>query len=391
MPSAILDLDVEQLPPRISVPARYRHALLLLRWRGKPIGQVTLSVHQGSIGGAHLRESVVDAVGDQVLSQLLGQYLGTQTYAPPLAIPVTVAVCTRDRSDDLDRCLTALQLLPADGQEILVVDSASRTDATTRVCDAHGVRYVREERPGLDRARNRALIEAQTPIVAFTDDDAAPDPGWLRALCRHFNDPRTLAVTGLTMPLELETEAQEWFERTNALGRGFVRRRFDGTVHNALLVARIGAGANQAFRRDVLDLVGPFDEALDAGTPTRSGGDHDMYTRILAAGYTIVYEPEALSWHRHRREWHELRSTIYGYGVGVYAYLTGQLLRRESNAPRIALGWLRVQIPALLRSMLRRPGRVPLDLILAELAGCAVGPFAYFRSRRLVEATVRRP
>jgi GT2 family glycosyltransferase len=389
MPSAILDLDVEQLPPRITVPARYRHAFLLLRWRGKPIGQVTLRVQQGSIAGTHLRDAVLDAVSDQIIAQLVGQYLGTAQRAGPPPTAVTVAVCTRDRPEDLDRCLTALGLLPADGQEILVVDSASRTEATARVCNAHAVRYVREERPGLDRARNRALMEAQTPIVAFTDDDAAPDPGWLRALCRHFDDPRTLAVTGLTLPLELETEAQEWFERTNALGRGFLRRRFDGTEHNALHVAEIGAGANQAFRRDVLDLVGPFDEALDAGTLTRSGGDHDMYTRILAAGYTIVYEPEALSWHRHRREWHELRSTIYGYGVGVYAYLTGQLLRRESHAPLVALGWLRTQIRALLRSILRRPRHLPLDLILAELAGCAVGPFAYFRSRRRVGVPVR--
>lgn len=390
MPSAILDLDVEHLPTSISVPERYREARVLIRWRGKPIGQATLPVTHGHIPGTLLREALLDGLSDQILAQLLDQYLGPVERAP-LGVPAaTIAVCTRDRADDLDRCLTALSRLHADGQEILVVDSASRSDATARVCAAHGVRCVREDVPGLDRARNRALREARTPIVAFTDDDAAPDAGWLRALCRNFDDPRVLAVTGLTMPLELETKAQEWFERTNALGRGFVGRSYDGTEHNALLVARIGAGANQAFRKEVLDLVGPFDEALDAGTPTRSGGDYDMYTRILAAGYTIVYEPEALSWHRHRREWSELRSAIFGYGVGVYAYLTGQLLRRESSAPRIALGWLRVQIPALVRSLLRRPGRIPLDLIVAELAGCAVGPFAYLRSRRLVAASVRR-
>jgi cellulose synthase/poly-beta-1,6-N-acetylglucosamine synthase-like glycosyltransferase len=389
MPSAILDLDVEHLPPAVSVPERYRHALILMRWRGKPLGQVTLRVAHGCIAGGVLRDAVLDTVSDQIVAQLAARYLGIPERAAPCARAVTVAVCTRDRADDLDRCLTALRQLPDDGQEILVVDSASRSDATARMCAVHGVRCVREERPGLDRARNRALREARAPIVAFTDDDAAPDRGWLRALCRHFDDPRVLGVTGLTMPLELETEAQEWFERTNALGRGFLRRRFDGSEHNALLVARIGAGANQALRKDVLALVGPFDEALDAGTPTRSGGDHDMYSRILAAGYTIVYDPEALSWHRHRREWRELRDTVFGYGVGVYAYLTAQLLRREANAPRVALGWLRVQIPALLRSLLRRPGHIPLDLLLAELAGCALGPLAYLRSRRRLAAGVR--
>jgi hypothetical protein len=197
-------------------------------------------------------------------------------------------------------------------------------------------------------------------------------------------------VTGLTLPLELETEAQEWFEKTNTMARGFVRRSYDGTAHNVLLVARIGAGANQAFRRDLLELVSPFDEALDAGTPTHSGGDHDMYTRILAAGYTIVYEPEALSWHRHRRSWRELLRAVYGYGVGVYAYWTGQLLRREVMVPRVALGWFRVQLAGLIRSLLRRPGATPLDVVFAELLGCVVGPFAYARSRRLLRRANRQ-
>jgi len=391
MPTAILDADVEHLPTSLSVAERYSHALLLLRWRGIPLGQVTVALRNGCLTGAALRHAVLRSVAEPILERLVDRHLGIPRSASENDGAVTVAVCTRDRPDDLDRCLTALARLPADGQTVIVIDSASRTDATVRVCERHGVRCIREERPGLDRARNRALREARTAIVAFTDDDATPDRGWLRAIVRHFRDPRVLAVTGLTMPLELETEAQECFERTNALGRGFERRRFDGSRHNALLVARIGAGANQALRKDVLDIIGPFDEALDAGTPTRSGGDHDMYSRILAAGYAIVYEPEALSWHRHRREWRELRDTIFGYGVGVYAYLTARLLRRESYALRVALGWLRVQLPALLRSLLRRPGHIPLDLILAELAGCAVGPFAYMRSRRQLNVGVRQP
>jgi glycosyltransferase involved in cell wall biosynthesis len=316
----------------------------------------------------------------------LREYLAWEETAgsePPTA---TVAVCTRDRPDDLDRCLRALGRLPDDGQEILVIDNCSAGDATRRVVERHAgvrdIRYVREERPGLDVARNRALREARHEIVAFTDDDAIPDPSWLRALRRNFGDPRTLCVTGLTMPLELETEAQEWFERTNSFGRGFTRVVYDGARRNPLPVGQIGAGANMALRRSVLALVGPFDEALDAGTPTCSGGDHDMFARILAAGYTIVYEPEALSWHRHRRDWDALRRTVYGYGVGVYAYLTRHVLAREFQAPRIAVAWSRWQLRQLLRSLFRWPGSVPLDLVLAELRGCAAGPRAYLASRR---------
>ena len=125
------------------------------------------------------------------------------------------------------------------------MDSASRSDQTQQVAAQFPqARYVREERPGLDIARNRAMREARHPIVAFTDDDAEPDPDWLYRLTQGFADRRILAVTGLTMPLELETPAQEWFERTNGFGRGFARVVYHGTSHNPFLVAQMGAGVN---------------------------------------------------------------------------------------------------------------------------------------------------
>jgi hypothetical protein len=68
----------------------------------------------------------------------------------------------------------ALLRLPEDGQELLVVDNCPSTDATCNLVAAYeGIRYVREDRPGLNVARNRALREAVNEIVAFTDDDTA--------------------------------------------------------------------------------------------------------------------------------------------------------------------------------------------------------------------------
>jgi glycosyltransferase involved in cell wall biosynthesis len=387
MPTAVLDLDLQQLPPAITVPGSYGRALILIRLRGHPVGQAMLPVIGGRIGGAELRDALVDAAGRTLWERWLHDWLGWEearatNAAPPTA---TVAVCTRDRPEDLRRCLEAIMRLPDDGQELLVVDNCPSTDATRHLVEDCGrVRYVREDRPGLNIARNRALREAKHEIVAFTDDDAMPDPNWLRALLRNFDDPLVLCVTGLTMPLELETKAQEWFERHSPFGRGFKRTVFESARHNPLAVGRVGAGVNMALRRSVLEHTGPFDEALDAGTPTRSGGDNEMFSRILAAGYRIVYDPAALSWHCHRRTWEELRRAFYGYGVGVYAAWTRSLLiEGELSAPKLAWGWLRhSQLPALARSLLRRPGSVPLDLLLAELRGCAAGPWAYLSSRK---------
>jgi glycosyltransferase involved in cell wall biosynthesis len=385
VPTTILQLEASDLPRTLEIPARYDNACVLVRWRGHPVAQMMLPVRDGLVDGDRLRDAVVEHASQGIGERRLHEFLGRDEGQPATPLPsATIAVCTRDRPDDLERCLRALDELLDDGQETVVVDSCSTRDDTRQVAARFPhVRYVREERPGLDIARNRALAEARHEVVAFTDDDAAPDPGWLRALMRGFADPRTLCVTGLTLPLELETEAQEWFERTNAFGRGFRRRTFDGVSMDAFNAAHAGAGVNMALRRSVLELVGPFDEALDAGTPTRSGGDHDMFTRILLAGYCITYEPTALNWHRHRREWSELRDTVRGYGMGVYAYLTGHLMRREVRAPMIALGWLRWQLAGIVRSRKQPTGHITRDLAFAELGGCAAGPRAYFVSRRL--------
>jgi glycosyltransferase involved in cell wall biosynthesis len=387
MATAVLDLEINRLPSEITGLENYGHALILIRLNGRPVGKVWLPVIAGRIDGAELRTALIDAGGALLWERWLHDRLGwDERRAENAALPaVTVAICTRDRPEDLGRCLDALMRLPDDGQEVLVIDNCPSTEATRRLVESYqGIRYVREEHPGLNNARNRALSEARHPIVAFTDDDAVPDRGWLRALASNFDQPLTLCVTGLTMPAELETPAQEWFERHNPFSKGFKRAVFRGIQTDPLRVGRVGAGVNMALRKTTPELVGFFDPALDAGTITRSGGDHEMFSRILSAGYNIIYDPAALSWHRHRRGWEELRQALYGYGVGAYAFLARRLLTEgEPGALGIAWEWFRVQqFPDMIRSFLRRPGSMPLELVLAELRGCVAGPRAYFASRK---------
>jgi len=387
MATAVLDLDINNLPPEISGLTSYTNAFVLLRFNSRPIGKVLLGVKEGRLLLSENLPLLLKAVGptlwlSQVHAFLEWNEREVPGFIPPLA---TVAVCTRNRTEDLKRCLEALLRLPDIGQEYLIVDNCPSTEETCHLVAAYPrMRYVREDRPGLNIARNRAITEAKHEIVAFTDDDATPDAGWLRALLANFSNPLVQCVTGLTMPLELETEAQETFERFTPFGRGFTRREYTGTSLNPLATGRIGAGANMAIRKSVCEEIGLFDEALDAGTPTHSGGDHDIFTRILIAGYTIVYEPSALSWHRHRKSMQELRTTLYGYGVGVYALLTRHLTQnREWGVFRIAFSWFwHSQLRLLLKALLHYPNAMPASLVIAELQGCLAGPRAYFKSRK---------
>jgi hypothetical protein len=144
-----------------------------------------------------------------------------------------------------------------------------------------------------------------------------------------------------------------------------------------------------AVRRSIMEQVGAFNDALDAGTATRSGGDHDMFARILAAGYVIVYEPTAMSRHRHRRSWPELRDAVEGYGTGVLAYLTAHAARGDVGAALVGARWIVSQLLDLAGRTKGQVHPLPRDLALAQLVGSLRGPFAYFKSRQARNATRR--
>src|SRR4028118_1757031 len=131
MATAILDLELAELPPEITVEDRYSKALILIRLNGKLVGQALLPVVGGRIGGDELEQTLKNAAGDPLWKSWLYDILEWDERGQVEAMPIaTVAVCTRNRPEDLRRCLDALMRLPDDGQEYLVIDNCPATDAT---------------------------------------------------------------------------------------------------------------------------------------------------------------------------------------------------------------------------------------------------------------------
>lgn len=387
MATAILDLNLRTAPSLLKIDAKYDKAVVLARVDGHAIARLLVPAKDGAITRADILARLDESEQSHLNHILLEEALAIE--APEIVRPTaTVAVCTRNRADDLKLCLAGILTLPDDGQEILVIDNCPSDDSSRRVVESYpGVRYVVEPRPGLNHARNRALAEATGEVIAFIDDDAVPDHGWLRALLKNYEQRSVACVTGLTMPVELETEAQEAFEAYTTFSRGFRRRAFHSLNHDPLQAGIIGSGVNMSVRRSATLRSGGFDNTLDAGTPTQSGGDHEMFTRLMVHGFKIVYEPTALNWHRHRRSREELEKTVYGYGVGVYSSLTRALIvEREWGAVLVAFSWFRhIQAGRLWRALTRG---TPTDrLILHELRGCLHGPFAYWASVRRLRHT----
>jgi GT2 family glycosyltransferase len=203
-----------------------------------------------------------------------------------------------------------------------------------------------------------------------------------------------MAVTGLVVPYELETEAQILFEQYGGFGRGFKRQVYrlkpkSGYKFFYHGTGQCGTGANMAFRRIIFEKIGGFDPALDVGTVTNGGGDLEIFFRVLKEGYTLVYEPRALVYHRHRRAYVELRTQLTNNGTGLYAYLVRSALAYPSERGTLlllGLWWLWYGNLRRLFLSLVRPGYFPRDLILAELRGSLVGLTRYQQARRALPA-----
>ncbi len=365
--------DVELSAPAAIVPPDGTiEVLALVRWHGVPIGVASLD-GSGAISAARVREIVTAQVAPP----------DPLPEPPPAATPLSVVVCTRERAADLARCLDGLRPIAAAGHEVIVVDNAPLTAATTDVVARHPVRYVREPRAGLSYARNCGLREARHAIVAFTDDDAVPDTRWIDALAQPFADERIACVTGLVMPIELRTTAQHVFEAYAQHRRRFAPHVFTAADTVPATAGVVGIGANMALRRDLALRLGGFDTRLGAGARTCAGEENDMFARTLDAGFAIAYTPKALVWHRHRDTNAELRRCIFGYGVGVYAFLTKRVVEGgDLRALIVAARWL--VGPFLRAARLRVAGEAaaPMRLLLLEAAGAAAGPARFLAEHR---------
>jgi glycosyltransferase involved in cell wall biosynthesis len=323
---------------------------------------------------------------------------------------LTIAICTKDRPEGVKRLLRSLSdqwaALPegSAGLEILLVDNAPSDERTRELAGQRSeLRYVREARPGLNFARNRALREARGEILAFLDDDVIVDQNWSAGLANAWRENRDAAAfTGQVLPMELETEAQVVFEMRGGFRRGFDRVRYGPVLPGNRLypggAGIFGAGANMAFRTEILRRMGGFDEALDTGAAVPGGGDLDIFYRSIRAGYVLVYEPRFLVFHQHRREMKSLRLQYRrSWGLGFMCYISKCLKNdpeRRVNLIRLIYWWFVNDLIGLMMHFKKKvQGRrhLPPSIFLGELWGGAVGLLGgYTRSLRRVEEIRKR-
>ena len=377
---------VDLAEPLHDIPTRGARILYVTAlWHGQPLGHLAVHAPLNPCPAPLLSRILTDAFASALVDARADDLLAAEDRR--VTCTGTVVICTRNRLRSLERCLDSLQgLEPETPVDVLVIDNGDGDDAVRRMIEGRGFRWVHETVPGLDRARNRGLLEARSDVVLFTDDDVEVHPGWARELLECFDDPLVGAATGLVLPAVLDTEEQRVFETHFGFGRGMRSRMLDGAHDPPTSAGSLGAGASMAFRRRLMLELGGFPEVLDGGMETKCGGDTYGLYRVLLSGHRAVFEPRALAFHWHREGTAELLKTVTGYSTGIYAYLGHAAWYDQDVAALRAMGAWTVHWVGrrLVDAVLRRRGAPPLPLAWAEVVGAITAPSAIMQAHREV-------
>jgi mycofactocin system glycosyltransferase len=238
---------------------------------------------------------------------------------------VTVVVPVRDRSQSLDHCLAALgSTVP-----VIVVDDASlRPEVVAGVCRQHGARLIRRDvNGGPGAARNEALAEVESDLVAFVDSDCTVGPSWLEGLAWHFDDPEVAAVAPRVRPGSPGPAGAAGVGPAGGVGAV-------GTAGG-----RLAALDRYSAARSALDMgpdpaeVGPDRSvrylpaaalvvrrsAVGDGFADglRVGEDVDLVWRLVEGGHRVRYEPSVEVFHREPASWTGLLARRFRYGTSA--------------------------------------------------------------------------
>jgi glycosyltransferase involved in cell wall biosynthesis len=197
---------------------------------------------------------------------------------------ISVVVSARDSADTIERAVRAMVAQTgAPPHEVVVVDNASNDD-TGALAQAAGARVVRldDRKGGPGQARNAGVAAAKGQLIAFTDSDCYPEPGWLAALHAGFGDADLVAGPVLPDP---DVPGRSNWDRTIAV-------REETTLYPT---------ANLAVRRSLFEASGGFTDwyrSADPEAPAHPYGEDTVLAwRLIRAGGRSAFAPEAVVHH----------------------------------------------------------------------------------------------
>lgn len=229
----------------------------------------------------------------------------------PDEIDVSLIICSRNRCEQLARCLEAVARIRFPRSwELIIVDNGSvdRTCAVVKdFARSSGVltRYVFEPTPGLANGHNSAIRIAHGTILAFTDDDCYPADDFLSQVWAAFADPSVGYIGGRIL-------LHDPTDYPATINESATPRMFSGRLFVPLGPIQ---GANMAFRRQVLLDIDGFDPFFGPGA-LFVAEDIDAVSRASSIGWKGLYCPEVVVRHHHGRKAADISALAKSYAIG---------------------------------------------------------------------------
>jgi hypothetical protein len=251
---------------------------------------------------------------------------------------LSVVICTLGEervAETVESVAESARAAAAEVETLVVWQGAERAPALA------GADVLNVFPSGQAYARNRGLAAARSELVAFVDDDAVVDRGWVGGLLGALARPE--APAGVFGPIAARDE------------RGLPDGRHDGggsfrTIERGTPPWRVGSGGNMAFRRDALLAVGGFDPLFGAGSVSRSAEETELIHRLLESGRTLASSPDPVVYRPIDTEAEWLRSSHR------HAYGLGKVFRRH-RSPALAARYGSELVGALTSGARARDGR----------------------------------
>jgi len=215
---------------------------------------------------------------------------------------ITVAICTYNRPLLLGQLLESIvnQTLDPNVFQVLVVDNYPNKhvldEVKIRFKGRDNIIFTRSFPPGLSTARNHALKICESKYIAYIDDDALPDKGWLRALLKTFETTASAVIGGPIKPI-WSTGIPDWIPKKYADCLTILDY---GPQDRALDEWSFLYGTNMAFDVNVVRKVGGFHEALGrrGKVSLLSDEEIELQKNLQSSGYSRHYSAQALVNHR---------------------------------------------------------------------------------------------
>lgn len=225
--------------------------------------------------------------------------------------PISILVPAYNEGRVMERALTSLMQLEYPEYEVLVIDDGSTDDTLEVASEWEGqrgpglFRVITKPNGGKASALNAGIEHSYHPLIMCMDADSYLEPRTILKAARHFADPAVGAVAGNVKVenrgrIVTRLQALEYIEGLN------MPRRAQGFV----AAVNIVPGPVGLFRREALEEIGGYDTDTFAE-------DADLTLKMMAAGWRVEYEDQAIAWSEAPESWRDLTQQRYRWTRGI--------------------------------------------------------------------------